>query len=552
VVSEPALWTRLDLSPSSGVTVAVTDAVLRGAAARARGGLVALHVSTGRNVSQEALVAALRANASTLTELRIFSLTLYFLDPLFDGGEEALEALLRAAPRLTRCETDVHCDPATAVRMLRNEPPFGALRVRQATIHAGDALQPDAALAVAAAVSTHASLTSLRLRRMSLAAPAALDAVVDATIARRLHTLVLDTGSLSPASAPALARLLRCGALRELSLLGVAGPQLLDAPAAALLAAALRDNSSLTSLSLAAVALWADAAAAAALLGALTAHPRLRTLACHDHAEEHGAAAAGAAFGALLAANAPALTELDVNACGLRDAGMAPLADALAGNTHLRVLWQRRERRVSAPTAAAGGARQRRPARPACRRTQHGCVARDRGAGRRADGVGSGGRAGAIAFCGAKARCGGLVRAGLAMPTPWCAVLQPVAREHADGCSSGLCHPAQRVRALRAAACKASALLAVQSSRLSISCLPHVHLGAPEGQRRAHACADSALSTAEGRTKIGAAVVVMAFGAACVAALSHTPTRPGPVWRVCARQLPSPARSRTQRPRQCA
>jgi hypothetical protein len=45
VTSEPSLWTRLNLSPSSGVSVAVTDAVLRGAAARAHDGLVWLDVS---------------------------------------------------------------------------------------------------------------------------------------------------------------------------------------------------------------------------------------------------------------------------------------------------------------------------------------------------------------------------------------------------------------------------------------------------------------------------------------------------------------------------
>jgi hypothetical protein len=88
------------------------------------------------------------------------------------------------------------------------------------------------------------------------------------------------------------------------------------------------------------VRLWDDVAAVATLLGALTAHPSLRTLSlAHNplaHEAEH--AAAGAALGALLAANAPALTELDVPACDLGDAGMAPLLQALPHNTHLRKL----------------------------------------------------------------------------------------------------------------------------------------------------------------------------------------------------------------------
>jgi hypothetical protein len=44
VLSELSLWTRLDLLPSSGVRVRVTDAVLAGAAAKARGQLAALDV----------------------------------------------------------------------------------------------------------------------------------------------------------------------------------------------------------------------------------------------------------------------------------------------------------------------------------------------------------------------------------------------------------------------------------------------------------------------------------------------------------------------------
>ncbi len=53
---------------------------------------------------------------------------------------------------------------------------------------------------------------------------------------------------------------------------------------------------------------------------------------------QEAAAAAGAALGALLAADAPALTELDVSECRLGDAALGPLCDALPRNTHLRSL----------------------------------------------------------------------------------------------------------------------------------------------------------------------------------------------------------------------
>ncbi len=49
-------------------------------------------------------------------------------------------------------------------------------------------------------------------------------------------------------------------------------------------------------------------------------------------------AAAGAPLGTLVAANAPALQELNLRFCQFTDAALAPLVDALPANTHLRML----------------------------------------------------------------------------------------------------------------------------------------------------------------------------------------------------------------------
>jgi hypothetical protein len=49
-------------------------------------------------------------------------------------------------------------------------------------------------------------------------------------------------------------------------------------------------------------------------------------------------AACAAALGALVAANAPALEEINLTYCYLGDAGLGPLVDALPHNTHLRTL----------------------------------------------------------------------------------------------------------------------------------------------------------------------------------------------------------------------
>ena len=102
------------------------------------------------------------------------------------------------------------------------------------------------------------------------------------------------------------------------------------------LAAALRGNSTLTSLELQRLAPIA-APVVAALLGALVAHRSLRTLdVCHTLLELD--AAAVAALAALVAADAPALTELSFADCDLDEACLGALCDALPSNSHLRKL----------------------------------------------------------------------------------------------------------------------------------------------------------------------------------------------------------------------
>jgi hypothetical protein len=132
-------------------------------------------------------------------------------------------------------------------------------------------------------------------------------------------------------------RVLGGGALTSLSCRY--NTDLLDAPAAAMLAAALRANSTLTSLALTYVSLWDNPAVAAELLGALTGHASLQVLCLRDNEPEAARqAAAGETLGALVAANASALTELDVSYSDLGDAGLRPLLEALPANTHLRTL----------------------------------------------------------------------------------------------------------------------------------------------------------------------------------------------------------------------
>jgi hypothetical protein len=335
VLLERSLWTRLELTAASGVRQDVGwGRLLRCAAARAGGALHSLHVDN-TTFSYEALLEVAAANAGALCELR---LAREGSPNHRDPGLEHAEALLAAAPQLRVFATNLYDAPKVDAvrRALRNEAPFGPLRVVRLGAHL-DGVDEAGTVAFAADVAAHAWLEVLALITAPLNTPAALDAVVDAALARRMHGVELYNCSLSGASIPALARLLGSDALTSLVCVSV---RALDAPSARVLGAALRANSTLTHLSLKGSGVFRDVAAGAELLGALTGHASVRVLELDGNAvrDDDQAAAAGASLGALVAANAAALTELDVSECDLGDDGLRALFEALPHNTHLRTL----------------------------------------------------------------------------------------------------------------------------------------------------------------------------------------------------------------------
>jgi hypothetical protein len=338
VLLERSLWTRLELSATAGLARRATEALLRAAEARAGGQLQTLHLTDSEFITHDALLAVARANADTLTELRMESSGFNRYGDTFALFDE-VEAVLGAAPRLRILAADVCCEEvAEAHRLLRNEDLFAAVRVRKVLVLTNDEA---GVLALAADLPAHTSLTNVHLVDAPLRTLAALDTVVDAAVALRLPSLTLYNCNVTPASAPALARLISGGWLTELYVWNGGQEQLLDQPAAALIAAALRANSTLTSLTLRSCELWHDAAVATLVLDAVTAHRSLRTLDLNYNriqAGEQHAPALGEALGALVAANAPALHELNVSQCGLGDAELGPLVDALPHNMHLRSL----------------------------------------------------------------------------------------------------------------------------------------------------------------------------------------------------------------------
>jgi hypothetical protein len=337
-LSDAGLWLRLDLSAASGVSPTLTathgalDGLLRAAAARAGGQLQTLDVRGASAVSDEALLAVVGANGGSLR-----SLTVTDVAPL---THLAVRALLRAAPQLEAFDADAVCFTVdTARSMLRKQAPFGPLRVRRLLCYAPwpDTLADAALRALAAEVARSAGLRELCVRSFPRELPAAFDALADAAIACRLPSLRLHACGFSLSEAPAIARVVRGGALAELHL-ECDSMVALHAPAAELLGDALRASATLTAVSVHCVR-TDTGAAVTVLLDSLTGHARLRSLALS--AEPCSAAAAhdcALALGAVVAANAPALTELDVSGCRFSDARLGPLFAALPANTHLRTL----------------------------------------------------------------------------------------------------------------------------------------------------------------------------------------------------------------------
>ena len=211
-------WTELDLSETSGVTCTRGDAALVGAAALARGRLRTLKLRDfdsdyePHNFSDAALLRVVAANAG-LEELT------HEREDNEWAPVELVQALLAAAPALQRLTACVATGDAAAARaMLRGEPPYGALHLKQFCMQdtrAASLLRTaDGVIAFAADVAaTRDSLYCLRLHFAALDAPAALQALVDAALTRpQLLCLDLHFCTFEPAVAlPQLARLLADG-----------------------------------------------------------------------------------------------------------------------------------------------------------------------------------------------------------------------------------------------------------------------------------------------------------------------------------------------------
>jgi hypothetical protein len=254
-----------------------------------------------------------------------------------------VEELLAAAPllRVLECDVDLDCDneALAPVPRLLVEPRFAAVRLCSFKIE-GSRAQLDVA-AVVVRLALHASLTLLELCDVQLDSQPELDTVIDLAISQ-LHRLWLFGCNLSPASLPALARLLERGSgseggsLTELVIDNNHSLLLVGAGVPAF-CAALR-ASRLDNLVLSGVSLFDSLEDGLAVVAACTGHPTLRDLnLSYNHVNAVAAPAIGAALAALVAAES-ALRLLYVSYCNLGDDAVRPLFAAVAGSTRLQML----------------------------------------------------------------------------------------------------------------------------------------------------------------------------------------------------------------------
>jgi hypothetical protein len=349
-LADPSLWTRLDLSAVREFAVVERPRfvfLLRGAARRARGQLCLLDLSQ-HYLELHWFLPVLTANAGSLRELRLHSMCaddVHYLDPQEDP---TVEKVVAAAPLLQVLTSEsVSCKWQNAVRFLRGEPQFALLQCRKLTVWCANEFESYGGMARVGPFAAALADASLRPALLHVcvfmadtAQPAVVGALVDAAVARRMPELKF-MGGTRPAAAP-LARLLAEGSLSYFGMAPGGYPRtpLFDAAGAALVAGALRINTTLTSLELSGANLCLDMGAAALLLGALVGHRSIRELQItgEEHTTTEASFVFGAALAALIAADAPTLHVLVCFNNHLGDGYLTSIVEALALNRHLRTL----------------------------------------------------------------------------------------------------------------------------------------------------------------------------------------------------------------------
>jgi len=328
-LADSTLWQELDLTPGGGVAAAsLTKKLARGAAKRAAGKLRVLSMNCMATVDLNPF-----AMVKCLVEVVVcYGAKLQRLNTDIWLEVRRLDTILAAAPQLQVLNARVLNGCPEVLPVIRNDPPYGPVRVSQLHV-----LLDGGQVALAAAVAAHESLKSRSLWGLQFTADG-LNALLDAATQRGVTELKIDVGCvLNAEGVTALARLLRRGSLVKLDVVCAVFPRVSERSMLEL-CAALRACGTLMHLQLQLNSpACANRCIVTELVNAAATLPALTKL-VFSLSRAYDRLDFGRALGALLTANLPSLRELNVGYCHLGDDGMTPLLDGLAANTQLRKL----------------------------------------------------------------------------------------------------------------------------------------------------------------------------------------------------------------------
>jgi hypothetical protein len=164
-LADPSLWQVLDLTLTGGVAAErVTANLVRGAVARAAGQLKQLSYNGLPQLNMVALVVSDGAQLQQVNTDAALSI-------------EEMETVFAAAPRLQALNARVSDQCMALLPLLRNDPPYGPLRISRLTVSFYQASDADV-LTFAAAVAAHESLKGFVILNVRFAR--GLNALVDA------------------------------------------------------------------------------------------------------------------------------------------------------------------------------------------------------------------------------------------------------------------------------------------------------------------------------------------------------------------------------------
>ena len=223
LLADTSLWLCLDISRhgwfgSRGGVERFSVLLFHAAVAKAGGQLRSLNIQ-GHLVNEDiqsdlnllpfsVLYSVVVANATTLVELRLLSLEF-----------NELRMLCQSAPALTRLESDAYCDSLDKVyTLLLKQEPFSCLKLMTLIVLKTPELINDSAVSSFAQqlVDHGHTLTGLMLSEAPLNTAAAMGAIADAARTLHLSKLKLDRCRATPATVPALTRLVAAGRLDTL------------------------------------------------------------------------------------------------------------------------------------------------------------------------------------------------------------------------------------------------------------------------------------------------------------------------------------------------